>query len=449
MAWYSQTHWRVLCALALGLVYGVVAALAGWGDFTADWIEPFGTIFLRLLLLIAVPLVLASLITGIASLSDLQKLSRIGGKTILLYVGTTLVALVIGLGVVNLISPGRTVPDAVRERLQKTYRSDLEARDLAAAGARSRGPLQALVDVVPDNILGAATDNRRMLSIVFVAFLVGTALMLVPKRKARPLLEFFESVDAVIVKIVELVIIFAPVGVFALIAGTVTSVAGDDPRDVAELLAALGLYCFTAVLGMAIHMLVTYPVLLKLFTPMRLSHFFPGIVQAQLVAFSTSSSAATLPVTMRATQLNLGVSDEVASFVLPLGATINMDGTALYQAVAAVFIAQTLGIELDLAAQATIVFMALLASIGTAAVPSAGVVMLVIILEAIGVPVAGIALILGVDRILDMCRTATNVTGDATVALIIAASENQLFPTPVNSVDVVEGTRPESMEPRS
>ena len=266
MAWYSQTHWRVLCALALGLVYGVVAALAGWGDFTADWIEPFGTIFLRLLLLIAVPLVLASLITGIASLSDLQKLSRIGGKTILLYVGTTLVALVIGLGVVNLISPGRTVPDAVRERLQETYRSDLEARDLAAAGARSRGPLQALVDVVPDNILGAATDNRRMLSIVFVAFLVGTALMLVPKRKARPLLEFFESVDAVIVKIVELVIIFAPVGVFALIAGTVTSVAGDDPRDVAELLAALGLYCFTAVLGMAIHMLVTYPVLLKLFT---------------------------------------------------------------------------------------------------------------------------------------------------------------------------------------
>ena len=449
MAWYSQTHWRVLCALALGLVYGVVAALAGWGDFTADWIEPFGTIFLRLLLLIAVPLVLASLITGIASLSDLQKLSRIGGKTILLYVGTTLVALVIGLSVVNLISPGRTVPDAVRERLQETYRSDLEARDLAAAGARSRGPLQALVDVVPDNILGAATDNRRMLSIVFVAFLVGTALMLVPKRKARPLLEFFESVDAVIVKIVELVIIFAPVGVFALIAGTVTSVAGDDPRDVAELLAALGLYCFTAVLGMAIHMLVTYPVLLKLFTPMRLSHFFLGIVQAQLVAFSTSSSAATLPVTMRATQRNLGVSDEVASFVLPLGATINMDGTALYQAVAAVFIAQTLGIELDLAAQATIVFMALLASIGTAAVPSAGVVMLVIILEAIGVPVAGIALILGVDRILDMCRTATNVTGDATVALIIAASENQLFPTPVNSVDVVEGTRPESMEPRS
>ena len=450
MAWHQQTHWRILVALALGLVYGVIAAVSGWGPFTADWIAPFGTIFLRLLLLIAVPLVLASLITGIASLSDLQKLSRIGGKTIVIYIGTTLVALVIGLTVVNLLEPGQTIPDALRARLQETYQADVEAREVAATGARDRGPLQPLVDVVPENILGAATDNRNMLNMVFVAFLVGTALMLVPKIKARPLLEFFESVDAVIVKIVELVIAFAPIGVFALIADTVTSVAGDDPSDVAQLLGALGLYCLTAILGMAIHMLVTYPLLLRLFTPLRIKHFFPGIVPAQLVAFSTSSSAATLPVTMRTTKNNLGVSDEVASFVLPLGATINMDGTALYQAVAAVFIAQTLGIELDLAAQTTIVFMALLASIGTAAVPSAGVVMLVIILEAIGVPIAGIALILGVDRILDMCRTATNVTGDATVASVVAASENQLFPTPVNRLEeVFAGTRPPSVKPGS
>ena len=447
MALYQQTHWRILIALGLGLVYGAIAAVSGWGEFTADWIAPFGIIFLRLLLLIAVPLVLASLITGIASLSNLQKLSRIGGKTIVIYVGTTLMALIIGLVTVNLIDPGETVPDALRQRLQETYQADVEARDLAATGARERGPLQPLVDIVPENILGAATDNRNMLNMVFVAFLIGTALILVPKPKAKPLLDFFESVDAVIVKIVELVIIVAPIGVFALIADTVTSVAGDDPSDVAQLLAALGLYCLTAVIGMAIHMLVTYPLLLRLFTPLRPRSFFAGIVPAQLVAFSTSSSAATLPVTMRTTQNNLGVSEEIASFVLPLGATINMDGTALYQAVAAVFIAQTLGIELDLAAQATIVFMALLASIGTAAVPSAGVVMLIIILEAIGVPIAGIALILGVDRILDMCRTATNVTGDATVASVVAASENQLFPTAVNNMgEVIAGARPAGVE---
>ena len=316
---------------------------------------------------------------------------------------------------------------------------------MAAEGTRERGPLQPLVDLVPENVVGAASDNRNMLNVVFVALLVGAALILVPEKKARPLLDFFESLDAVIIKIVEFVIAFAPLGVFALIAGTVTSVAGDDPSNIGQLLAALGLYCITALLGMLVHVAVTYPLLLKVFTPLKLRHFFPGVVPAQLVAFSTSSSAATLPVTMKNAQRNLGVSEEVASFVLPLGATINMDGTALYQAVAAVFIAQALGIPLDLGAQVTIVFMALLASIGTAAVPSAGVVMLVIILEAIGIPTEGIALILGVDRIIDMCRTTANVTGDAAVAAVVAASENQLFPTPMNKItprDLPGGTPP-------
>ena len=428
MSWYRKPHWRILVALALGLVYGVVAATAGWREFTADWVAPFGTIFLRLLLLIAVPLVLASLITGIASLSDLKKLSRIGGKTIGIYIGTTLIALIIGLTLVNLLQPGARVPDSVRAQLQENYQNDVTQRELQAESASERGPLQPLVDIVPDNIFGAATSNRNMLNMVFVAFLVGTALMLIPKKKAAPLLEFFESVDAVIIKVVEMVIVFAPLGVFALIADTITQVAGDSPGDIGRLLAALGLYCLTALTGMLLHVAVTYTLLLKLFTPLRVRDFFSGIVPAQLVAFSTSSSAATLPVTMKTVQKNLGVSEEIAAFVLPLGATINMDGTAIYQAVAAVFIAQTLGIDLDLSAQTTIVFMALLASIGTAAVPSAGVVMLVIILEAIGVPIAGIALILGVDRILDMCRTAANVTGDATVAAVIAAGENQLFP---------------------
>jgi Na+/H+-dicarboxylate symporter len=431
MPWYRQTHWRILVALGLGLLYGIIAALAGWGRFTADWVAPFGTVFLRMLLLVAVPLVLASLITGVASLSSVQKLSRLGGKTLVLYVGTTVVALVIGLTVVNLLRPGETIPESLRTRLQETYQGDVEAGALAASEARSRGPLQPLVDLVPENILGAATDNRNMLNVVFVALLFGTALLMVPRRKARPLIWFFESLDAVIVKIVELVILYAPVGVFALIAGTVTAVSGDSPAELAQLIGALGFYCFAVILGLAIQVFVTYPILLRLLTPLRVRHFFPGIVPAQLVAFSASSSAAALPVTMKCVEDNLGVSEEVSAFVLPLGATINMDGTALYQAVAAVFIAQTLGIPLDLGDQLTIIFMALLASIGTAAVPSAGLVMLVIILEAVGVPVAGIALIVGVDRILDMCRTAANVTGDATVASIVAASENQLFPEAV------------------
>jgi len=426
MPWYRQPHWRILVALGLGLVYGVVAAYAGWGDFTADWIAPFGTVFLRLLLLVAVPLVLASLITGIASLSDLSKLSRIGGKTIAIYLATTLVALVIGLVLVNLLNPGAFVPDSVRLRLQETYQGDVAEREEMATEARERGPLQPLVDMVPDNILAAASDNRRMLNVVFLAFLFGVALLLIPKAQSAPLLALFESLNAVIIKIVELVLLFAPFGVFGLIADTVTGVAGDNPGDVPQLLGALGFYCLVVLIGLAVQMFITYPVLLRLFTPLRLGQFFPGIVQAQLVAFSTSSSAATLPVTMKSAQKNLGISEEVASFVLPLGATINMDGTGLYQAVAAVFIAQTLGIPLDLTAQLSIVFLALLASIGTAAVPSAGIVMLIVILETIGVPAAGIALILGVDRILDMSRTAANITGDLTVAAIVAAGEGRL-----------------------
>lgn len=428
--WYQQTHWRILVALALGLGYGVAATFLGLGDFTADWIAPFGTIFLRLLLLIAVPLVLASLITGIASLADLQKLSRIGGKTIAIYLGTTFVALLIGLSVVNIVRPGETVPDNLRERLQDTYATDIADREVAARDARERGPLDPIVDMVPENILGAATNNRAMLQVVFVAFLFGVALMLLPRQQAKPLLDVFESLNAVIIKIVEMVLQCAPVGVFALIAGTITAVSGDSPSDVFQLLSALAVYCATVLLGMTMHAFLVYPALLRVFTPVKVREFLAGIVPAQLVAFSTSSSAATLPVTMKNVERNLGVSSEVTSFVLPLGATINMDGTALYQAVAAVFIAQALGIPLDLGAQATIVFTALLASIGTAAVPSAGIVMLVIVLESVGVPVAGIALILGVDRILDMCRTAANVTGDATVAVIVASSEGQLSPTP-------------------
>lgn len=434
MSWHQQTHWRILIALGLGILYGIVAALAGWGGFTGDWIAPFGAIFMRLLLLIAVPLVLASLVTGVASLADLQKLSRIGGKTIAIYLGTTLVALVIGLVLVNVIQPGASIPESLRESLQQTYQGDLADRQAAIDQAMDAGPLQPLVDMVPENVLGAATNNRAMLSVVFVAFLLGVALMQLPRARAQPLLDLFDSLNAAIIAIVGLILKVAPVGVFSLIAGTITTVAGDNPADVAQLLGALGLYCVTVLVGLAIHAFLTYPILLQFFSPLTPVRFLRGIAPAQLVAFSTSSSAATLPVTMEKAEHDLGVSEEVSSFVLPLGATINMDGTAVYMSVAAVFIAQTLGIPVDLGAQATIVFTAMLASIGTAAVPSAGIVMLVIVLEAIGVPAAGIALIFGVDRVLDMCRTATNITGDAAVATVVAASEGQLSATAVNGL---------------
>ncbi|MEM9665438.1 MAG: dicarboxylate/amino acid:cation symporter [Bacteroidota bacterium] len=426
MPWYRKLHWQIIVGLVLGLVFGIVAAIQGWGSFTSDWIAPFGTIFINLLKLIAVPLILASLVTGVASLSDLKKLSRIGGKTIGIYIGTTVIALVIGLVVVNVLQPGDTVPPEMRERLQQTYESDVESRTQQAGQAAQRGPLQPLVDIVPDNFFGSASNNRNMLQVVFVAIFLGIGLLMIPKQKAQPLLDVFDSLNALIIRIVELIMITAPVGVFALMADTITSIAQDNVAQIVELLAALGYYCIAVLLGLGVHMVITYTGLLKLMTDIPVKRFYGGIAPAQLVAFSTSSSGATLPVTMECAEKNLGVSEEVSSFVLPLGATINMDGTGLYQAVAAVFIAQTLGMDLTLADQLTIVLTAVLASIGTAAVPSAGIVMLVIILESVSVPSAGIALILGVDRILDMCRTVTNITGDSAVAASVAASEGQL-----------------------
>ncbi len=412
----------------LGLVYGIVAAANGGGKFTADWIAPFGKIFINLLKLIAVPLVLASLITGVASLSDLRKLSRIGGKTIAIYLATTAVAVTIGLLLVNLLKPGHQVPADMRDRLQATYQVDATKGEAAAEQAKQRGPLQPIIDMVPDNIFSSASNNSNMLQVVFFAILFGIGLIQVSADKARPVLAFFEGLNDVVIRLVDLIMLMAPIGVFALIADTITTVAHDNLSQVGELLGALGYYCIVVVSGLIIHTSIVYPSLLKLFTPMPVRTFFSGIGPAQLLAFSTSSSGATLPVTMERCEEKLGVSEEVSAFVLPLGATINMDGTALYQAVAAVFIAQTLGMGLGLSAQLTIVFTAVLASIGTAAVPGAGIIMLVIILEAIQVPSAGIALILGVDRILDMCRTVTNVTGDAMVATIVAATEGQLSP---------------------
>lgn len=425
MKWYRQLHWQILMGLGLGVLYGVLAASLGWGKWTSDWIAPFGEVFIRLLKLIAIPLVLTSLISGVASLTDVRKLSRIGGRTIFIYLTTTALAVTLGLFVVNLLKPGNSLPAEIRQNLENTYNEDAGVRALNAMEVESRGPLQALVDMVPNNFFSAAS-NSQMLQLVFFSILFGVALVRIEARHRDPVVLLVEGLNHGVISVVHLIMILAPVGVFGLIADTINKLAKDDPRQVIELLAGLGYYCLAVVIGLLIQTFVVYPLLVRGWSQMPLARFFKGIGPAQLLAFTTSSSGATLPVTMEQCEKKLGVSEEVASFVLPLGATINMDGTALYQAVAAVFIAQATGIDLELSAQLKIILMTVLASIGTAAVPGAGIIMLVIILKEVHVPEAGIALILGVDRILDMLRTATNVTGDAAVSVVIADSEGEL-----------------------
>ena len=427
--WYRKLWVQIVLGLALGIVYGVAAAAYGWIEFTDDYVSPFGELFFNGLQLIAVPLVFASLIIGVASLSDMRKVSRIGGKTIVIYVATTAIAVTIGLAYANLLRPGDHVPQSLQEELSDQYREATEGREgQAARMMEERGPLSFLQDIVPPNAVSSASDNRNMLQVVFLALLFGIALIRIPEGKAAPLVGFFKGLEAVVVEFVGMVMRIAPLGVFALIARAITGMAGNDPQQVVQLLGALGFYCFVVIAGLATQMLIVYPLILKFLTPLRWRQFIPAAFQVQLVAFSTSSSGATLPVTMDTAQRKFGVSEEVSSFVLPLGATINMDGTALYQAAAALFIAQSLGMSIGIEGQLAIVLTAVLVSIGTAAVPGAGIIMLVIILQAIGVPTAGVALILGVDRILDMLRTATNVTGDLTVASAVASSEGQLHP---------------------
>lgn len=369
MPWYRQLHWQIIIGLFLGIVYGVIAAANGWGKFTSDWISPFGTIFINSLKLIGVPLVLGSLITGVASLSDIKKLSRIGSRTILIYVSTTVIAVTIGLVAVNVVRPGDRVPEQMRLELQATYSADAEQREAAATATLDRGPLDMFVDMVPDNFFSAASENRNMLQIVIISIVLGIGLIQLPAAKAKPLVDVFDSLSQVVIKLVDMIMKMAPVGVFALIGGTITSVTGDDPSQVLQLLGALGFYMMTVIGGMLFHVLLTYGALLKFLTPLDFKTFYKGIAPAQLVAFSTSSSGATLPVTMECVEEKLGAPEEISSFVLPLGATINMDGTALYQAVAAVFIAQSLGMDLGIGAQLTIVLTAVMASIGTPAVP--------------------------------------------------------------------------------
>ena len=407
-------HWKILIGMVLGVLFGfIMSTVNGGGVFISNWIKPFGTIFINSLKLIAIPLILASLIKGVSDLKDISKLSSMGTITITTYLTTTVIAVSVGLLLVNIVKPGDSITEKTRTELIGQYDSDAEKKRNAAAETKEAGPLQPLIDLVPSNFVAAASDNKNMLQVIFFSILFGISMILIPPNKAKPIKDFFDSFNEVVLKIIDLIMMFAPYGVFGLLAPLVV----EAPN--ADLLKSLLMYSLTLLLGLIL-MIIIYLLIVKLLTGRNPISFLKAILPAQLVAFSTSSSAATLPVTMDRVQNHLNVEKEVSSFVLPIGATINMDGTAVYQAVAAVFIAQTFGLDLSFTAQLGIISTATLASIGAAAVPSGGIIVLVIVLAQAGIPEAGLALIFAVDRPLDMFRTVVNITGDATVSTIVS-----------------------------
>jgi Na+/H+-dicarboxylate symporter len=432
-------HWKIIIGMVLGILFGfIMNSISGGKVFVTDWVAPFGKIFINLLKLIAVPLILASLIKGISDLKDISKIKTMGLRTIIIYVGTTLVAIIIGLTIVNTIQPGVGMSEATIQKIKLKYENNAGVKDklVKANAQQNSGPLQALVDIFPTNII-KSLGEAKMLQIIFFALFVGISLLLIAEEKAKPLIQFFDSLNEVVMKMVDLIMLFAPYAVFALMANVI--IAFDDT----EILLKLLQYAF-CVIGGLILMIGFYLILVKVYTKKSPLWFLKKISPAQLLAFSTSSSAATLPVTMERVEEHLGVDKEVSGFVLPVGATVNMDGTSLYQGIAAVFIMQVIWPEgLTFTNQLLIIATALLASIGSAAVPSAGMVMLVIVLESIGFPAEllpiGLALIFAVDRPLDMCRTVVNVTGDATVSMLIAKSLGKLHdPKPKNWDDNYE-----------
>ena len=452
--------------MVLGIIWALVSSSLGWSSFTIDWIDPFGTIFINLLKLIAVPLVLFSIISGVANIGDPKSLGRMGGKTLGVYLITTVFAIGLGLTLVNIIKPGKLIDEQSRidnrisyeiwaseqgyqlkdginylqdpdfferaqeiSQLTKSELKDASVSDkLETAETRKKvSPLQPLVDIVPDNFFYSLSNNGLMLQIIFFAIFFGVCLLFIPNEKSQPVLDLVDGINEVFLKMVDLVMQAAPFFVFALLAGVVSKMAGDDVGKVVEIFKGLSWYSLTVLGGLLLMIFVIYPLILKSFVKkIPYTGFFKSMSPAQTLAFSTSSSAATLPVTMECVEHNLGVNKKISSFVLPIGATVNMDGTSLYQAIAVVFLAQMHMIDLTVGQQLTVVLTATLASIGSAAVPSAGLVMLIIVLESVGLNPAWIAIIFPVDRILDMFRTVVNVTGDATVCSIIANGENML-----------------------
>ena len=456
-------HWQVIIGLLLGVLYAWLSIQLGWNEFTLNWIQPIGDIFINLLKLIAVPLVLFSIISGVASLGDIKKLGRIGIKTLGFYLATTMFAVIVGLTLVNIFQPGTKASDELRIKNRISYEIWRDAGDFEvldeinlssleenkeivaevkgadsnqnqwvsdklnkAEKTKNSGPLQPLVDVVPKNIF-LALSSMQMLQIIFFAIFFGIVVTGLNPTRKKVVVDFVDAINEVFVQMVWVVMKAMPIFVFALMAGQIVKAAGTDPENFSQLLTFLIRYGIVVILGLAIMAFLVYPLIITLFVKnMTWKKFLSGMRDAQITAFSTSSSVATLPVTMKCVEENLGVSERTTSFVLPIGATVNMDGTSLYQAIAVVALAQFHMVDLTLAQQAIIVLTATLASIGAAAVPSAGLVLMIIVLESVGLNPAWIALIFPIDRILDMCRTVVNVTGDSTVSTLVAASEGEL-----------------------
>ena len=453
-----KLHWKIIIGLLLGVIWALISSSLGLTWFTLDWINPFGTIFINLLKLIAIPLVLFSIIKGVAELSDVKKLGSIGVKTVGLYVVTTLFAVTVGLTLVNVLKPGHHISEdlAITNRLSyeiwventknviisddKNFLKDAKYQDYInlarnnlanspnplgdeianAENRKNQGPLQILIDTVPSNIFNALSGRGFMLQIIFFAIFFGAIMLMIPKEKAEPLEKLVDGFNEVFLKMVDVVMKGAPFFVFCLLAGKISEMAGNNPAKVIEIFKGLTTYSLVVFFGLFFMAFIVYPTLAKIFIKgMKYTKFYKAIAKAQTVAFSTSSSAATLPVTMECVNENFKVKKEITSFVLPIGATVNMDGTSLYISIAVVFLAQFHLIDLSLSQQLTIVITATLASIGASAVPSAGLIMMIMVLQSVGLNPAWIAIIFPVDRILDMCRTVVNVTGDATVAAII------------------------------
>jgi len=411
-----QLHTKILIGLLVGVIFGVIANQWGFSDIVFNYIKPIGSAFIRLISMVVVPLVFASLLVGTASLNDIRKLGRIGIKTVAYYLCTTIIAISIGLLLANTLKPGAGLSEETRTELIQSHSKEAEA----LIGTDSKKPTitDILLNIIPTNPVKAFVEGK-MLQIIFLALMTGICLSLVPSERSQPVINFFEGINEVMIKLVHIIMKLAPYGVFALISAIVA-------RFGLGILFVLLKYSLVVVVGLILHVTIVYSSAIKLFSKQRIGTFFRGIRPAQLIAFSSASSSATLPVTMECTEKNLGVPGQVVSFALPLGATINMDGTALYQGVSAVFIAQVYGMGLTVPQQLTIVLTAVLASIGTAGTPMAGVITLAIVLKSIGVPLEGIALIMGVERILDMCRSVVNVTGDASCAVVVASSEGEL-----------------------
>ena len=405
-----QLHTKILLGLLLGFAFGAVAASWGWSSTVSTYVKPFGQAFLQLISMAVIPLVFASLVTGVAGMHDVRKLGRIGGKTILYYLATTAIAITFGLVLANTLKPGVGLPEDTRARLRQN--DDFQASPDALVPP---GIAETLLNIIPKNPVRALAEGN-MLQLIFFALVLGIALTTIPREKADPVIGFFDGLNEAMIALIHLIMKLAPYGVFALSA----SIVGEFGLDILGLLLK---YALVVVAGLALYMVVAFSIAVSLFSDLGVRNFFRGIRPAQLIAFTTSSSSATLPVTMECAQDNLGVPKEIASLTLPLGATINMDGTALYQGVSALFVAQIYGMDMGVGQQLTIILTATLASIGTAGAPAAGIMMLAIILQSIGVPLEGIALILGVERILDMCRTVVNVTGDACCAVVVGATE--------------------------